>query len=159
MIYNPDMNKKGFTLMELLIAVAIIGILSAIAVPIYRGYQKSAMRQEATSNLQAIRMCVEEYFAENNRYGKDDGGGSYNWSGNGTTDNFSDWLPCFNPRSASGGVENKFDYNLTVNADNITYLATATGRTGFQVAEDTFTIDQAGVKGGDDGSGNNPWPQ
>jgi len=143
------MNKKGFTLIELIVAVAILGILSSIAVPIYRGHQRISMRAEATANLQGLRMCIEEFYAENNSYAP--AAGPFNWSNNGAVDEFAAWLPCFNPRNAAGGVDNKFDYTLTRPATN-TYLATAAGRAGFMVAGDVFTINQQGVKTG-------PWPQ
>jgi len=149
MIYNSNMNKKGFTLIEMLIAVALLGILSSIAVPIYRGYQRTAMRQEATANLSGLRMCLEEYYAENNAYAP--GAGPYTWSNNGGTDTITNWLPCFNPRNAAGGVQNKFDYSLS-RPSATTYDATATGRAGFAVSGDVFTIDELGVKTG-------PWPQ
>ena len=61
-------NIKGFTLLELIIVVAIIGLLAAIAVPGYIGYQRRAVRTEAFSNLEALRLLEEQFFAENNRY-------------------------------------------------------------------------------------------
>ena len=65
------MNKKGFTLIELLIVIAIIGILAAIAIPAYVGQQTRAARSEAYSNLEALRLLEEQFFAENGRYTAD----------------------------------------------------------------------------------------
>ncbi len=65
------MNKKGFTLIELIIVVAIIGILAAIAIPAYLGQQKRAARTEAYSNLANLRLLEEQFFAENGRYTAD----------------------------------------------------------------------------------------
>ena len=62
------MNKKGITLIELLIVIAIIGILAAIAVPAYIGQQRNAARTEAYSNLQNLRLLEEQYYAENGCY-------------------------------------------------------------------------------------------
>jgi prepilin-type N-terminal cleavage/methylation domain-containing protein len=62
------MNKKGFTLIELIIVVAIIGILAVIAIPAYLGQQKRAARTEAYSNLANLRLLEEQFFAENGRY-------------------------------------------------------------------------------------------
>lgn len=62
------MKKKGFTLVELMVVVTIIGILAAIAIPVYRGQQKKAVAQEALTNLQSIRLLAEQYYAENGRY-------------------------------------------------------------------------------------------
>jgi prepilin-type N-terminal cleavage/methylation domain-containing protein len=62
------MDKKGITLIEMLVVVAIIGILAMIAIPGYVGQQKRAARSEAYSNLQNLRLVEEQFFAENGRY-------------------------------------------------------------------------------------------
>lgn len=79
-------NNKGFTLIELTIVVALLGILAAIAIPTYLGIQKKSARSEAKSNLQAISVALEGYMAENNSYGRALAytywGGSFGHSGN-----------------------------------------------------------------------------
>ena len=57
---------KGFTLVELLIVVVILGIIAAIGFPMYTGYIDSARDKEATASLQAISMMQEQYQLENN---------------------------------------------------------------------------------------------
>lgn len=63
--------QHGFTLMELLITVMIIGVLSAIAIPQYTQYVTKARRTEAKSALARIQGAQERYFTVNNTYTKD----------------------------------------------------------------------------------------
>ena len=57
-------NRKGFTLVELMIVVAIIGILAAIAIPNFLNFRLKAKTSEAKSNLGAIRGTQVAYVAE-----------------------------------------------------------------------------------------------
>jgi type IV pilus assembly protein PilA len=57
-------NRKGFTLVELMIVVAIIGILAAIAIPNFLNFRLKAKTSEAKSNLGAIRSTEVAYYAE-----------------------------------------------------------------------------------------------
>lgn len=61
-------KSKGFTLIELMIVVAIIGILAAIAIPNFMNYQCKAKQTEAKSNLGSIRTNMEAYRAEHDTY-------------------------------------------------------------------------------------------
>ena len=61
-------RTKGFTLIELMIVVAIIGILSAIAIPAYTDYVTRAKISEATSTLADLRVKMEQYFLDNRTY-------------------------------------------------------------------------------------------
>lgn len=57
-------SRKGFTLVELMIVVAIIGILAAIAIPNFLNFRLKAKTSEARSNLGAIRSTEIAYYAE-----------------------------------------------------------------------------------------------
>jgi type IV pilus assembly protein PilA len=61
-------SKKGFTLIELMIVVAIIGILAAIAIPNFLRFQLKAKTSEGKVNLAAIRTAEESYLAEFGNY-------------------------------------------------------------------------------------------
>jgi type IV pilus assembly protein PilA len=62
-------NRKGFTLIELMIVVAIIGILAAIAIPNFLKFQAKSKQSEAKTNLKAVFTAETAYFGENNTYG------------------------------------------------------------------------------------------
>ena len=61
-------SKKGFTLIELMIVVAIIGILAAIAIPNFMKFQAKSKQSEAKGNLKGIATAEKTYFAEKNTY-------------------------------------------------------------------------------------------
>ena len=62
---RKSLDEKGFTLMELLIIIAIIGILSAIAIPQYSAYQQRMFSKETKNTLQKLFMSCKTYWADN----------------------------------------------------------------------------------------------
>jgi prepilin-type N-terminal cleavage/methylation domain-containing protein len=136
------MNKKGFTLTELLIVLAIIGILAMISVPAYVGQQKRAARTEAYSNLENLRLLQEQFFAENGAYtasaadvaaiqallsGFRPGTGlSFNYA-------ISQDVALVPPAAVP--------YDGATAAQNPCFVATATGNAGTRVNGDVFAID------------------
>lgn len=61
-------NEAGFTLVELMIVIVIVGILAAVAVPIYQGNITKAKMTECDSALGTIRTAERVYYAENGKY-------------------------------------------------------------------------------------------
>ena len=140
-------NAKGFTLLELIIVVAIIGLLAVIAIPGYIGYQRKAIRSEAFANLEAMRLLEEQFFAENNRYTISLGNCNPDQPGNVATiqtggGDPANELPNFRP--GSGG---SFSYCLEQNinsgggAQTPCFRASAYGNTTSRVTGEIYSID------------------
>jgi len=62
-------KETGFTLIELMVTIVIIAILAAIALPSYQQYIQRGKITEATSNLSAMQLALEKYYADNRNYG------------------------------------------------------------------------------------------
>lgn len=61
-------RESGFTLIEIMIVVVIIGIIAAIAIPSYQDYVRRAQITEATNGLSDIRVRMEQFFQDNRTY-------------------------------------------------------------------------------------------
>ena len=113
-------RSKGFTLIELMITVAIVAILAAIAVPNYRDYVIRGQLVDATQGLAAVRANMERYFQDNRSY-----------------------LPVgvFTPPCAAAIVAyGKFNVSCA-GSTATTYTATAVGAAA-PLSGFTFTVDQ-----------------
>ncbi len=145
---NLNVNTNtGFTLVELLIVIAIIGILAGIAVPLFLGERTKAATAEAKSNLEALRLLEEQYFAENSCYYRSAGNCS-NATITGVP-SIREFLPGFKP-----GDENSLRYTYKIVFSTISsssgpasgYRAEAAGKSGSIVAGGRFCLDQDNSK-------------
>lgn len=127
-------DAAGFSLIELLLVLAIIGIISGIAIPSFMGQRKRARRiGDAQSNAQVLRMALETYKADNGVYG----GGSYNWTAAGGPDTAAKALL---PSTTLSGTQ--MNYALTVSAGGLTYNLVV--RDPLTANVSVFSINQAG---------------
>jgi len=62
-------NNMGFSLVELMVAVGIVGVMSSVAVPKYQKYKVNASRAEAQSSLSSMYTLQQLYYTENDKYG------------------------------------------------------------------------------------------
>ncbi len=125
-------QQLGVTLVEILIAMGILAVIAAIAIPAYNGYIAESRKAEGWNNLAAIRLAQEEYFLENNRYFPDTDGTTVSTTANTLSTYWS-------PNEADS--ERNFNYSVFTSSGN-DYIATAIGRgSGYTVpATTSFTI-------------------
>jgi type IV pilus assembly protein PilE len=121
-------SLAGFTLIELMITVAVIAILTALAYPAYINYLTRGYLVDAPNGLNSVRAQMEQYFQDNR---------SYQQVGTGPAP------PCLTPQTFG-----KFTIQCvfkTVNG-NPGYLLTATGAPGSRVANFSYTLDNSNAQ-------------
>jgi len=140
-------SKKGFTLIELMIVVAIIGILAAIAIPNFLKFQAKSKMSEAKTNLGAIYTGQLSYFGEQNKYSDFN---AINWSPSGTPRYhfaLGTWAAAVNNDNVNrGAIINDpepttwtANLNNAVTANNVAVVPTAPGFT-----DNTFSAGAGG---------------
>jgi prepilin-type N-terminal cleavage/methylation domain-containing protein len=61
-------SHSGFTLMEVMVTMAILAIITGIAIPAYNGYMHNSYLTECQNEVAAIQLAQQEFFLENNEY-------------------------------------------------------------------------------------------
>jgi len=130
-------NKtRGFTLIEVMIVVAIIAILAAVAIPSYRDYIRRSQLPEAFTYLSDYRIKMEQYYQDNRSYGAaacvDNPAVPVNWT-------FADPnLKYFDIVCRPTGAANAQGFQA--------YTLTATGRTSKAAEGHIYSLTNTGVK-------------
>ena len=127
-------NTKGFTLIEVMITVAIVAILAAVAIPNYEEYARKAKRADGTASLLRAAHNLERCGSTFGRYDHDN---------------------CAAARAAQDSADGFYRITVTnVTASTYSFQARAQDS---QVKDNTycqdFTVDQAGVEGADTPNG------
>jgi len=130
---NGRCNERGFTLIDLIIAIAIVAILTRIALPSYQAYIVRASRQSAQSELVALANAQEKIFLNSNAY-----------TANVTT--------AYTGQSSGGlgvtsGNTKDNRYAITAAATATTFTLTATPASGTpQAGDGVLTINEQSVR-------------
>lgn len=117
---EPRRALKGFTLIEVMVTIAIVAILASIAYPNYSDYVRRGNVQEAPGNLSSYRTQLEQYYQDHRTYVKADG-------------------TCgIDPPATTAN----FQYGCTPSSTGQGYSLAATGNTGTSVTGLKYMLDQ-----------------
>ncbi len=125
-------KQHGFTLIELMIAMAVMAILAAVAMPAYNDYVRRGMLVEATNNLSDMRVRMEQFYQDNRTYA----GGGLNGCG---------------IAAPPAGDARYFTYTCALDttvgaAPGQSYRITATGNASSNVTGFVFTLNERNVR-------------
>jgi len=128
-------SARGFTLIELMITVAVIAVLTAIALPSYTDYVTRSKFAEAYAHLADLRVKMEQSYLDNRRYSTNAGGGTCG-------------IPGGNTPTAQGA--RYFDFTCASSNPNAAgdqeYVLTASGKASEQLNGIAFSVNHGNTK-------------
>ena len=113
-------SPQGFSLIELMIALAIAAIIAAVGIPAYRDHMLRARIPEATSTLSALAMQLEQHYQDNQAYG--------------------DTTSC----AITMPTDKFFTFECSVANSGQSFLLKASGKSPGAMSDFVFTLDQNG---------------
>lgn len=131
-------HKKGFTLIELMVVLAIVAILASIALPSYKYFVITSRARAASTDLVGLAMEMEAIYKNQLQYPTNAAGTVA------LTSNFSGWAP---------SESNYFNY--TVTSDSASYTLTASGSS--QLAGCVLTLDSHNARTATENCGFSAW--
>lgn len=135
-------DQQGFTLVEILVAVAIVGLLAAIAIPSYERYSRKAVRADARNQLMQAAQYMQRFYAASDRYDQDRSGTAV-----------ATLMPTTLKRAPASGTK-LYDLQITATADTFTLKMVRTS--GARMASDecgNYTLTSTGARGLESTSG------
>lgn len=116
-------HYNGFTLVELMVTVAILGVVASIAIPAYNGYISTGHKTECQNEVATIKLAESEYYLDQNKYFiggdvatlKSNSGGAYTPSA---------------AANGTGSSPSECDYSVTSTDQTKNYTITAKGAAG-----------------------------
>lgn len=109
-----DRKQTGFTLVELMVTIAILAVVASIAIPAYNGYIKTGYKSECHNEMASIKLAESEYFLDNNVYFKGNDVGELKTNSGGI----------YQPSSTALSADTNCTYSVLVSTTN--YQITAT---------------------------------